>query len=84
MAGEDATADVTNTYSYVPGSLTVQKVVEGPGAGQQGQITITTTCVLNGTSTTLSPPLVIAAGKPAGTYRNTTTTSRLGRSALPT
>ncbi len=71
VAGEDARVDVTNTYSYVPGSLTVQKVVEGPGAGQQGQITITTTCVLNGTSTTLSPPLVIAAGKPAGTYSET-------------
>ena len=70
-AGQEATAEITNTYDFVPGSLTVQKVVEGPGAGQQGTITITTTCVLNGTSTTLSPPLVVAAGKPAGTYSQT-------------
>ena len=70
-AGQEATADITNTYDFVPGSLTVQKVVEGPGAGQQGTITITTTCVLNGTSTTLSPPLVVAAGRPAGTYSQT-------------
>jgi TQXA domain-containing protein len=68
VAGQEATAQITDTYDFIPGSLVVQKVIEGPGAGQQGQITITATCVFNGTSTPLSPPLVIAAGKPAGTY----------------
>ena len=57
--------------------------MEGPGAGQQGQITITTTCVLNGTTTTLSPPLVVLAGSTAGTYSRSTTTSRPGQSAPP-
>ena len=70
-AGEQADVAVENTYDFRPGSLTVEKVVEGPGAGQQGQITITTTCVLDGTSTTLSPSLVIPAGSPAMTYSET-------------
>ena len=70
-AGQEATADITNTYDFKPGSLTVEKVVGGPGAGQQGQITVTTTCLLDSTSTTLSPPLVVPAKSPAGTYTET-------------
>ena len=70
-AGQEAKVEVENTYDYKPGSLTVEKVVEGPGAGQQGQITITTTCVLNGSTSTLSPNLVVPTHSPAGTYRET-------------
>ena len=68
VAGREATADITNTYEFKPGALTVEKVVEGLGAGQQGTITVTTSCLLEGKSTTLSPALVIPAGSPATTY----------------
>ena len=43
-AGQEATADITNTYDFVPGSLTVTKTISGAGAGQQGAVTITVTC----------------------------------------
>ena len=61
-AGQTPSADITNTYDFVPGSLAVTKTITGPGAGQQGAVTITVTCQSGATETTLSPPFVIPAG----------------------
>ncbi len=60
--GGIATAERTDTYNLNPGSLVVNKTITGAGAGQQGQITITVTCVSNGQTTTLQPLFVIPAG----------------------
>ena len=40
----------------------MNKSITGAGAGQQGRITITVTCVNNGVITTLQPLFVIPAG----------------------
>ena len=61
QSGQAVYANVTNTYDFVPGSLTVTKTITGPGAGQQGAVTITVTCQSGNTETTLSPPFVIPA-----------------------
>jgi hypothetical protein len=61
-SGASETVDITDTYHFVPGSLVVRKTIAGPGAGQQGPITIHTVC--NGTG--LTPDFVIPAGTPAG------------------
>ena len=65
------TATVTDTYDFVPGSLTVVKTIAGSGAGQQGPVTIHVECP---TGTPLTPDFVIPAGTPAGatsmTYNN--------------
>lgn len=43
--GGDETADqITDIYSFAPGSLTVTKTITGPAAGQQGPITIEVFC----------------------------------------
>ena len=60
-SGKSETVEVTDTYHHV-GSLLVRKTIAGPGAGQQGEITIHTEC--NGTA--LTPDFVIPAGTPAG------------------
>ncbi len=61
-AGGAITAgEITDTYTFVPGSLTVTKTIDGPAAGQQGQITIQTEC----DGVLLSPDLVIRAGTTA-------------------
>ena len=59
--GGTATAERTDTYNLNPGSLVVNKTITGAGAGQQGPITITVTCVQRQT-TTLHPCLIIPAG----------------------
>ena len=74
-AGRLAYADVTNTYDFKPGSLTVTKTITGPGAGQQGAVTITVTCESGDRTTTLEPPFVIPAGStgtptPTHTYHD--------------
>ena len=61
-AGGTATSTVTNTYTQNPGSLTVNKTIAGAGAGLHGPITITVTCVHDGTPTTLDPVITIPAG----------------------
>ena len=65
-----ATANVVNTYEYVPGALVVTKDIAGPAAGQQGQVSIGVSCVLNGAVTTLDP-FVIPAGQSAGIVSHT-------------
>ena len=42
--GGTGTADVTDTYSFVPGSLEVTKTINGPSAGKQGQVRIQVDC----------------------------------------
>jgi Domain of unknown function (DUF5979)/Thioester domain len=66
-AGDAGTADLTDTYHFAPGSLTVDKTITGPAAGRQGQVTIHTVC----DGTALTPDLVIPADSPAGPYSQT-------------
>ena len=56
-----ATATVTDTYDFVPGSLTVVKNITGAGAGLQGAVTIHVDC-----GGGLTQDFVIPAGTPAG------------------
>ncbi len=63
-SGAGETVNITNTYDFVPGALLVTKTIAGPGAGQQGAITIHSVC----DGTALTPDFVIAAGSPAGDY----------------
>ena len=63
------TANITDTYSHLPGSLTVNKVIAGPAAGSQGAVTIRAVCG----STALTPDFTIAAGRPAASYSYTWT-----------
>ena len=63
-SGETKTVHVTDTYHVVPGSLLVRKTIAGPGAGQQGEITIHTEC----DGSALTPDFVIPAGSPTGEY----------------
>ena len=43
-AGQTVEADVTNTYEFAPGSLTVTKTIAGPAASQQAAINILVDC----------------------------------------
>jgi Domain of unknown function (DUF5979)/Thioester domain len=61
-AGGKVVASLEDVYHFVPGSLIVSKTIAGPGAGQQGEITIHTVC----DGQALSPDFVIPAGTPAG------------------
>ena len=65
-ANAEASADLTDTYGPVPGSLEVRKTINGPSAGSQGDITIDVTC----DSATL-PDWTIPAGTGATTLTNT-------------
>ena len=58
---ETETVTIRDIYYHV-GALLVRKIIGGPAAGQQGQITIHSVC--NGKA--LTPDLVIAPGAPAG------------------
>ena len=60
--GGAGAATISDTYSFTFGSLLVRKTIVGPGAGQQGAITIHTEC--NGTA--LTPDFVIDPRAPAG------------------
>jgi LPXTG-motif cell wall-anchored protein len=55
-------ADLTNTYDFAPGSLVIRKRINGPLAGQQGDITLRPVC--DGVEL---PPFTIPAGTPPGT-----------------
>ena len=57
------TVDVTDTYTFVPGSLTVTKTIAGPSAGEQGPMTIHVDCGAD--------VLVTDVTIPAGTTRQT-------------
>lgn len=39
-----ATADLSDTYDFVPGSLTVTKTIAGAAAGKQGEVAILASC----------------------------------------
>jgi hypothetical protein len=64
--------DVTNTYTFVPGSLTVTKVLKGSSAGQQGAVTIQASCLANGITTFLGD-FTIPAGTAPGSAALTNT-----------
>jgi Domain of unknown function (DUF5979)/Thioester domain len=59
--GGTVTVPITDTYTTVPGSILVGKLLAGPFAGSQGAITIAATCGI-----TVLPSFVIPAGTPAG------------------
>jgi TQXA domain-containing protein len=66
--GSSATAELTDDYRLLPGSLLVQKSITGDAAGRQGEITISVDCGENG------PDLadwVIPAGTKAGSPSHT-------------
>ena len=65
-ANAEASAELTNTYGPLPGSLEVRKTINGPSAGSQGPITISVTC-----GTTTLPNWTIPAGTGATTLTNT-------------
>ena len=65
-ANAEASAELTDTYGPVPGSLEVRKTINGPSAGSQGAITIAVTC---GTATL--PTWTIPAGTGAQTLTQT-------------
>ena len=65
-AGGAATASLTDTYSDNPGSFVVSKTIAGPAAGNQGEITIISTC--DGVQL---PPFVIPEGRGAGEVTRT-------------
>jgi hypothetical protein len=54
------TVGITDTYTFVPGSLTVVKTITGDGASLQGQIVITVSCP--GVDPSLTPDFVIPPG----------------------
>ena len=60
-AGTTTSATITDTYAEIPGTIVVPKILTGPAAGRQGDITISATC--DGTPL---PDIVIPAGTPAG------------------
>src|SRR5207248_3223575 len=64
-ADATAVANLTDSYTDVPGSLVVNKSIAGPAAGRQAAVTIAVSC--NGASLV---PFVIAAGTNAGTVSN--------------
>ena len=43
-AGGTATLHITDTYTHATGSLVVNKLIAGPAAGYQGQVTISVSC----------------------------------------
>ena len=65
-ASGSVTATLSNSYTFVPGSLIVSKTITGVGAGAQGEVTITVACP--GTSFSA---FVIPAGQAAGTLNRT-------------
>jgi hypothetical protein len=60
--GRRVTANISDTYGLRSGELEVNKTIDGPAAGKQGEVVIHTVC--NGTA--LTPDFVIPAGTPAG------------------
>ena len=56
-------ADITDTYTV--GSLVVNKTIDGPSAGQQGDVAIRVRCT--GVPAAQTPDFLIPAGTPAGT-----------------
>src|SRR5262249_45277796 len=56
-AGRIAEADITDAYGLRPGQLEVTKTIDGPAAGQQGEVVIHTVC----SGGALTPDFVIPA-----------------------
>jgi hypothetical protein len=68
-SGATSVVHVVDDYRWVPGVLTVSKVITGPRAGQQGEARLRTVC----DGVTLTPDIVVSAGHPAGTVSHTYT-----------
>lgn len=63
VPAEGASALITNTVTYRPGSLNVTKMITGTGAGLQGDISINVAC-----ADVLNEMILLPAGTPAGEY----------------
>jgi hypothetical protein len=65
----DIISDFDDNVTYCPplGDFPFTKSISGPGAGSQGDITITITCVPSPPNGSI-PPFVIPGGAPAGDY----------------
>ncbi|MCC3303046.1 thioester domain-containing protein [Arthrobacter sp. zg-Y895] len=61
VSGSTATAAVTDTYTFTPGTLVVTKTNAGEASGAQGEVTISVVCTLDGT-TVLDTTETIPAG----------------------
>ena len=59
-AGTTAAATVTDTYTFVPGTLVVRKSIAGEAAGAQGEIVISVVCTSGG-DTVLNETITIPA-----------------------
>ena len=77
--GQNAQATITDTYTFLTGSLTVTKTIAGPAAGQQGPVTIKVSC----DGTELSPELTVAPERRRRLLPHLYRTSRLARTAVP-
>ena len=62
-AGQDAQATITNTYTFLTGSLTVTKTINGPAAGHQGPVTIKVSCDGDGTVARANRRCRVAGGR---------------------
>ncbi|MFJ7748458.1 DUF5979 domain-containing protein [Arthrobacter sp. NPDC097144] len=60
-SGSEATAIVTDTYTFTSGTLAVTKTNTGEAAGAQGDVTISVVCTLDG-ATVLDTTVTIPAG----------------------
>ena len=67
LSGKSVTTTITDTYSYLTGELTVNKLIAGLGAGSQGAVTIHAVCG----ETALTPDFTVPAERPAGSYSYT-------------
>ena len=61
VSGTTATATVTDTYTFAPGTLVVAKTNTGEAAGAQGDVTISVVCTLDG-ATVLDTTVTIPEG----------------------
>ena len=61
VSGTTATATVTDTYTFTPGTLVVAKTNTGEAAGAQGEVTISVVCTLDG-ATVLDTTVTIPEG----------------------
>ena len=62
IAGTTATATVTDTYTFTPGTLAVRKVIAGPAAGAQGAVQLTVVCT-SADAEVLNTTVSVAAGE---------------------
>ena len=61
---------MTDTYTFVPGSLTVTKTIAGPSAGEQGPVTIHVDCGADVLITDITIPAGSNISRPSDVQRH--------------